>query len=181
MADDKNVGMFVPLTSVWEIQQIRELSVNSPEFKDLLVKLYQTVNNIAISLNKKDTGYYSDIEFVCGQVFFPDPALSSSTPQSPTYRQVFRKVINFGTLPNAGVQSILHGIDTTQNVTFTRIYGVATDSTAPKFFYPIPFASPVALNQNIEITVDATHVNIRTGVDRTNFDRCFVVIEWIKS
>lgn len=173
MAIRNNIGAFVATTNVWDVTQLAQLDVNSPEFKELLVRLYQNVNNIAILLNLKDTGYYDQNEFVNSQLYFPNPA--KNTQQ---YRQVFRTVVNFGTLPNAGTKSVAHNIAITVGVTFTRIYATASDTTSFAYI-PIPFVETTG--NEIQIDVDATNVNITTTSDRTNFTICYVVLEYIKN
>src|SRR5678815_1473821 len=115
-------GAFLPTTDVYDTQAIYELDIKSEDFKEFLVRLRQSTNNIALVVNIKDSGYYVLTEFVNGQAFFPNPLLSSTTQQAPVFRQVFRKVINFGALPNAGTKSVAHGIDINSTFTFTRIY-----------------------------------------------------------
>lgn len=173
-----NPGAFVPTTDNYDVQTIYNLNVNSREFKEFLVRLRQSINNIAMVLNIKDSGYYPLQEFVNGQVFFPDPTLSSSTPTAPVFRQVFRKIINFGGLPNTGTTSVAHGLTITSGFTFTRIYACASDITGSDYI-PIPYASPTDAS-NIELRVDATDVIITTGSDRTAFTVCYVVLEFIK-
>lgn len=174
-----NPGAFIPTTNVWDVSQLYSVDVNSPEFKELLVRLYQNVNNIALLLNIKDTGYYPRAEIVNGQVFFPDPALSSTTAAAPVFRQVFRLVINFGALPNTATKSVAHGLTITAGYTFTRIYGCASDTTGGTYI-PLPYASPTDAS-NIEVSVDATNVNVITGSDRTNFAAAYIILEYIKS
>lgn len=173
-----NPGLFVPTTNVWDVSQIYSADVTSPEFKELFVRLYQNINNISLALNLKDTGYYTIQEFLNGQVFFPDPTLSSTTSQAPTYRQVFRTTVNFETLPNAASKSVAHNIDVTSGYSFTRIYGAATN-TARTSFIPLPFASPT-LNQNIKLEVTDTNVVITTAIDYTAYTTCYCVLEYIK-
>lgn len=156
MANPTDFGSFVPTTS----------GRNIPE----------TLNLMSLVLNTKDTGYYPLTEFINGQLWFPDPALSSSTATAPTYRQVYRKVINTGALPNTGTSSVAHGITITATTSFTRIYGAATDPSTT--FIPLPYASPVDA-ENIALYVDAVNVNITTGNDRTGFTTSYVVLEWI--
>ena len=70
MATSTQYGAFVPTNLIWDVQQLQSVDVNSPEFKELLVRLYQNINNIALVLNIKDTGMYQLSEFVNGQLFF---------------------------------------------------------------------------------------------------------------
>lgn len=168
----------VPTTDVWDVTPIYELELDD-KFEDLLVRLYQNLNNISLSINARDAGYYDTREFLNSQVFFPNPTLNSATLTSPTYRSVFRKVINFGALPNAGAKSVAHGITCTAATSFTRIYGCATDPVALAYI-PLPYASPVLAN-NISIDVNATNVTITTGSNRTAFTICYVILEYLQT
>lgn len=171
------VGAFIPTTNIWDVSQLYSMDVNSQEFKELLVRLYQNLNNISTMVNFKDTGFYDTNEFVNGQLYFPNPALSSQTQQNPLFRQVFRLVIEFGALPNTATKSVAHNISINDAYTFTRIYATASDTTGLNYI-PIPYASPVLAN-NIELNVDATNVNITTGSNRSNYSICYVVLEYL--
>lgn len=176
--DQLGPGAFVTTTNRWDVSKIFEFSPESDEFKQLIVELYQNINDIALVLNIKDSGYYVESEFVNGQIFFPNPSLSSTTAANPVHRQVFRKLINFGSLLNTAAKTAAHGLTIDSNFTFTRIYGCASD-TAGSAYIPIPYASPTAAN-NIEISIDGTNVTITTGSDRTAFTTTYVILEYIK-
>lgn len=173
-----DIGAFLPTTPIFDESKIREINVNGDEFKEFLVTLSQTINNICLISNIKDSGYYYQQEFTTGAVYFPNPNLSSTTAQKPIGRQVVRKVINFGALPNAGSTSVAHGLDISDPKSVVRLYGAATD--AGTSWIPLPFAS-TTLNQNIQLEVDATNVIITTGIDRTGYEKCYVVIEYLTS
>ena len=175
----QDVGSFIPTSYIWDVSQLYSVDVNSPEFKELLVRLYQNVNNIAIVLNTKDSGLYERSEFVNGQLYFSDPTLSSQTNVTPVQRQVYRLVVNFGPLPNAATKSVAHGIPITNGYSFTRIYATATDPVAHSYL-PIPYASCTDVAHNIELNVDATNVNITTGIDRTAYTIVYAVVEYLK-
>ena len=179
MANSAQYGSFVPTTNVWDVQRLYDVNVNSPEFKELLVRLYQNVNNIALILNIKDTGMYNTSEFVNGQLYFSNPSNNSSTAANPILRQVYRTVVNFGALPNTGTKSVPHGIITNNAMTFTRIYGAASDTTGLNYI-PLPYASPTAAN-NIELNADSTNVNITTGSNRSNFNVTYIILEYLKN
>ena len=174
-------GSFVPTTYIWDVAQAQDIDVNSPEFKELLVRLYQNLNEIALNLNLKDTGYYTQEEFVNGQLFLRDPALVNNPslvdPANEAYRQVIRKVILIESLPNTALKSVAHGINVTPTTIFTRIYGSANDLTGNNYI-PLPYSSPTAAN-NIEVNVDSTNVNVITGSNRTAFTNSYIVLEWI--
>src|SRR5579859_3046186 len=97
---NQEVGLFVPTTNVWDTGQIYEANIDNPQLVELLVRLYQNINVVAIALNLKDSGLYFQQEFINGQTFFPNPANSSATELNPSPRQVYRQVIDFGALPN---------------------------------------------------------------------------------
>lgn len=167
-----NVGLYIATTDVWEISRIQEVDVNSEEFKLLLVRLYQNVNNIAIALNMKDSALYPLTQFVNGQQYF------STNPANPNdLRTVFRIVVDVGALP-AGVTTVPHTLPIQMQWTFTRIYGAATDTIGGNY-YPLPFASAGGAN-NIELRADNTNVVI-TNNSGVNFQRCYVVLEWVKN
>lgn len=181
--DNVNPGLFLPTTEIFDVGDLQAAGVSSQRFKELLVRLSQASNDSNIVVNKKISGLYVEEEFVDGSLWFASPALTSTTPQVPEQRQEFRKVINFGALPNAATTSVAHGITVDGNTTFTHIYGTASDVGASKEYIPLPFvdvAGTVAAG-NVELHVDDTNINITTTGDGTNFTVCYVVLEYIKN
>lgn len=170
-------GSFVPTTNVWDVAQLYEVDVNSREFKELLVRLYQNLNVMSVVINNKDSALYTTQEFVNGQLFFQNPALTSQTTSTPALRQVIRLVINFGALPNTGTKSVAHGLTINNSYTFTRIYGCASDTTGLNYI-PLPYASPTLVN-NIELRVNSTNVVVTTGSNRSNFNVCYIILEYL--
>lgn len=167
----QNTGNFVSSTQVWDVGRLYEIEVTSPEFKDLLVRLYQQVNNIAVSLNLKDTGYYLLEEFVTsGQLFNP----ASNDPLQN--RPIFRKTVNIGALP-AGVTNSPHGLTITNTWRFLKIQGAASDAVGMNY-YPLPFASAGGAT-NIEVRVTATNVVV-TNNSGIAFTNAIVVLEYTK-
>ncbi len=172
-----NVGLFVPTTNIWDVDELRNIDVTKPEFKELIVRLYQNINNITLALNLKDSAYYFQQEFVTGQAFFLNPNVI--TNQNSLYRQSFRMVIDCGALANAGTISIPHNIDPLQSYSFTRIYGATSDQTAQSYL-PLPYSSATSIADNIELSVDSTYIYITTGSDRTSYVTTYVVVEYLK-
>lgn len=174
----ENLGLYIPTTQVWDIRDLFNGPIDNDAIAELIVRLYQNINVIANTVNLKTSGMFPLTEFVTGDTFFPNPALTSATPQTPTPRPVIRIVVDFGALPNAGTKVVPHNIDSADaTVIFTKIYATATDPVAVMGI-PIPFASPV-LADNIAVWADALNVNITTGSDRTMFTTCYVVVEYI--
>ena len=179
MATSGTYGSFIPTTNIWDVNQVNDLEDIKPELKELLVRLYQNLNRMSLVLNTKDSGFYVTNEFTTGQVYFPNPANSSATPQGPVFRQTLRVVVNFGPLPNAGVKSVPHNIPVTPGFTFTRIYGCASDTVGFNYI-PLPYASPTLVD-NIELKVTATDVVITTAADYSAYTVTYVILEYIKS
>ena len=167
---------FLQTSYVWDVSEINQLDVNSSEFKELLVRLFLNVNQIINAVNAKDAGFYYTSEFVNGQTFFPVANTAGYVETKP--RNVIRKVVNFGALPNTASKSVAHGITTSANTIFTRIYGAATDPTAQTYL-PLPHSSPVLAN-NISISVNNTNVIITTGANFASYTTVYVILEYLQ-
>lgn len=158
--DQINYGSYVPTTNIWDVGQLYDVDVNSEEFKELLVRLYQNLNLIATVLNTKATGYYINQQFVSGKLFFNPAAASPNDPSQ--LRPGYIISINTGAL-GAGITTVNHNIPVTNTYKWMFIYGAATN-TGTLVGYPLPFAG--ATGNNIEVTVTATQVviNNQSGV-----------------
>ena len=166
----QNTGSYIPTTNIWDVSRLYEVEVGSPEFKELLVRLYQNVNNIAIVLNTKATGYYLNEEFVSGKLFF------NPTSNDPLQlRAGFIETVNTGAL-GAGVTSVNHNITVDSNLKWMFIYGAATN-TSTLVGVPLPYVS--VANTHIQVSVTATQVviNNNSGVTFTDSQ---VTLEYVK-
>lgn len=150
-------------------------------FEEYDVKLREYLNNIAAAVNTKDSGLYDSEEVVTGQQFLP--TFSTTTAGNLNYRNVFRKVIDFGALPNATTKNVAHGISTTQDFSIVRLYATATDPGASTLqaAIPIPYVNVAAPADGVQLAMGATNVAITTTTaNYTIYTRCFVVVEYIK-
>lgn len=170
-----NIGLYLPTTYIFDIQEIQDADINSPEFKDLLVRLYQNINDITLAVNLKTTGYHLTTEFNTGSLLFNINNDFSKT------RNIFRVTVNFGSLPAAGTKSVAHGIaNITNTYSLTTINGASTNPSVPQFI-PIPYSSTTAIANNLEVTVDATNVNITTGgTDYSAYTTTWITLEYVK-
>jgi len=164
-----NTGSFVPTTNVWDVTRLYETEVNSPEFKELLVRLYQNINNMSLVLNTKVSGYYINEEFVSSKLFY-NP--NSTNPLD--LRPGFVKTINTGAL-GAGLTAVNHDLGVTATWQWISINGAATD-TIGLVGNPIPFVGAAG---NIEVSVTSTQVLI-TNTTGIAFTDSQVTIEYIK-
>lgn len=89
---------------------------------------------------------------------------------------IYRKVIDFGELPNAGSKSVAHGV--ADIVRFTRVCGIATDAAGQNL--PLPMVSANGAN-NIYLAVGNARVTIQTASDRSNFTWCYITLEYLRS
>lgn len=167
-----NTGSYVASTNVWDIGQLYQVEVGSPEFKELLVRLYQNVNNIALVLNTKTSGYNITQEFVSSKLFY-NPVADPNDPL--LLRPGFIKSINTGAL-GAGITAVNHDITVTGTFQWMFISGAATD-TGTLVGYPLPFSG--ATGNNIEVTVTATQVIINNNSGVT-FTHSQVTLEYCK-
>lgn len=172
-----NSGLFVPTTNIWDVGSLKEMDINKPEFKELLIRLYQNINNVCLALNLKESALYFPQEFVTGQTFFLNPNVIKSG--NVKNRQSYRMVINCGSLADTATISIPHNINTTPSFTFTRIYGASSDTTNLSYL-PLPYSSATSIADNIELSVDSTYIYITTGSDRTSYVTTYVVVEYLK-
>jgi hypothetical protein len=173
-------GVLLQNTQVWDVTEAQEIDVTKPAFKELLVRMYQNLNLIALTVNNKESSFYATFETLKGQQFFPNPSLNSSTPTTPEYRQTYNKTINFGALPNNTTKSVAHGIPINSGYTFTRIYGTATNTTALTAL-PLPYVDPSSLANGILLSVNGTNVNVKTAANYSAYNVTYIVLEYIKS
>lgn len=146
----------------------------SREPDQFLIQITKVYNDFATFINNRQTGTFNLSETVAGQFFF-NPVVSNTAPANP--RPAYRKVFSIGAI-NAGATSVTaHGIS---NITsFTFINGVAIVSGP--IFRPIPYASVTAVNQQIEINVDSTNINISNGAAAPNITSAIIVLEYLKN
>lgn len=152
------------------------IPANWEESRPVIVEQFKRVSN---AVNLREIGWFLDEEVLSGKAFIPSANQLADGGTSQQFRQVFRKVIDFGPLPAAGSKSVPHGISVTANFTLVQAYAAATDPVALVSF-PIPYAEPVILANAVSLTIDSTNVNITVGINRSNFTRCFVVLEYLQ-
>lgn len=149
--------------------------------RELIAERQRLTANI---INIKENGNYQNSELLTAQQWFS----TSAAGQPYKTRYTYRMVVDFGALPNTATKSVAHGIlgidpggAVNSSFLFTRIYGCASNqAAAAEQFIPIPYASTTALANQIEIWVDPTNVNIRTGANYAAYT-AYCVLEYLKS
>lgn len=182
--EQNNVGLFIDTTQIWD--EYLQAAQEGIDARELFLRLYQNINKIAIALNLKDSGLYSQTEFVNGQVWCPINEItnfvgtvgSANSQANAEPRQVYRKIVFCGALLNAAAKTIPHGIAISDTTRFVRIYGAANtiNTSATKLYKPIPCTGV----NPIDLLVDATNITLTTTTNLTAFNEVWVVLEYLK-
>ena len=147
------------------------ISVEFPKDFDRFLVIFDLLyKRIANSVNSKEGGLFSLTEVAAFMQYY--------TANPNQFRPVYRIVIDFGALPNAGSKSVVHNLQVTNTFRWVRIYGAATDPTALSGI-SLDRSSPT-LNENIKVDVDATNVTITTAIDYSSYTSAQVVLEYTK-
>ena len=152
------------------------------DFDKFYVQFSQLYKRMAAAINSKDIGTYLQSEIVNGQQYENPrgPGAAPGLPSSTNVNQIYRKVINFGTLPNAGPGVAAHGLADYANCHFTRIYAAATDLTTNAI--PIPYINVAAPADSIQLDIGPVNVVITTTTANwIGYTECYVVIEYFKA
>lgn len=147
------------------------------KWEDAQEFLVEALKEMSNAINIRQIGWYLDEELLSGKAFIPI-SLPPGDPTPQQFRAVLRKVVDTGPLPNTGTKSVPHGIVFDNNFTLVQLYGAATDPVAFAAI-GLGFASTVPAN-SIELYIDATNINITTGINRSNYTRSFVTIEYMQ-
>jgi hypothetical protein len=140
------------------------------EFEPFRVKFLQLYRDISNIVNVRQIGIFDLQEFLTGEQWF-----TSGDPQKK--RQTYRKTFSIGAIATGATSTTAHGI--TGITAFTHIYGTCVTDVVD--YRPIPYASVTAVNQQIEIRVDATNITIINGAASPNITSALVVLEYLKS
>lgn len=144
------------------------------------VQLIQMINDICIAINSKESGFYSDETTLTSEKVLPTYCNDLTGAVSVYHRTVRRKVIFSETLPNSSAKVIPHNIVYPNGSVGWRLWGGASILDGDKNlngFLQLPYAHPTPANC-ISLFSDRNNIIITTGVNRTNFNFSFVVIEY---
>lgn len=90
-------------------------------------------------------------------------------------KPLYRKIIDYGTLPNTTTRTLEHNISNVD--IFTKVEGIANDGIT---FLPLPYAhSNVAFN--VVLNTTKTYVSIATNSDRTTYTKTYITLEYTKT
>ena len=92
-------------------------------------------------------------------------------------KPIYRKVVNFGALPNASIKTVNHDISNLNTV--VNFYGIILNTNTGDRL-PLNVPSPSGPQYDILTTITNTQVKISCSVDRT-MQNAVVVLEYTKS
>lgn len=140
--------------------------------------IVEQLKRLANAVNIREIGWFIDQEVLSGKSFIPGTNNSTNGATSQLFRQVLRKVIDFGALPAAGTKSVPHEIVFDSNFSLTFLGAYATDPVN-LIAFPIPYSDGTVMGA-VSVFMDATNVSISVNMDRSTFTRCFVIIEYMQ-
>lgn len=158
---DKTTGELVTLangTRMW---------IGTKEAHDLAVQQGTMPNNCMVCITNDAAG---------------EEAWEYSTSETNTGKKwidgkpIYRKVVNFGTLPNATTKSVAHGV--TDLDTWTSIKGVAQVSTSA---ISLPYTDIGDVSRSIACAISAGNIIVDTGtLNRADYLGYFI-LEYTKT
>lgn len=138
--------------------------------QELINRLNKAYEDTATRLNVKQIGIFDLVEFLTGEQWY-----TVGNPQ--VKRQAFRKAFQIGAIASGVTLNTAHGL--TGVTAYTHIYGTAiTDFPDNR---PIPYSSVTAVNQQIEIRIDATNIIISNGAAAPNITSAIAILEYLKN
>lgn len=91
-------------------------------------------------------------------------------------KPIYRKVVDFGALPNATNKTVLHNISNLSYV--IKLSAITYNGT---YWLNLPHVNVSTVSQNIAIEADATNIRITAGSNRSNYTSCYVTLEYTKT
>ena len=157
-------------------------SLQAKEAKDETVPHFTGTRNeinSAISQNKIPDGAYVSVTDDIDQDYDTDYSTNETKLANKWIdgKPIYRKVVDFGALPNADAKTVAHNISNVD--TFIYVNGVAkkSDHTA----IPVNYINPMAINNSIGLYVDSTNVTIITTNDLRDYANTYVFLEYTKT
>lgn len=92
-------------------------------------------------------------------------------------KPIYRKVVDFGTLPNATSKNVAHNISNLSNVVNIKGWTKRADGTT----FPLPYESGSQINESMALFSNNTNISIYCGVNRTEFTTTYIILEYTKS
>ena len=94
-------------------------------------------------------------------------------------KKLYRKVIDFGALPNNSTKEVLHNVTNVDNIYIN--YGASfVKQNGTNYKFGVTHTNTSSMSAQWETYVDSTKIYIKTGSDRTGYS-AYVTIEYTKN
>lgn len=93
-------------------------------------------------------------------------------------KNIYKKTVNFGAMPNATVKSVNHSISNLDRV--LKVEGYAYDPSGTGTMVPLPMPSTHP-DYDIQIDVKATVIEIASNANRSNYSESYVTLYYTKT
>lgn len=134
--------------------------------------LTETLNKLQIEKGSVSTDYVEHKEFSNKQIYSTNEQVIGTWIDG---KPLYRKIIDYGTLPNTTTRTLEHNISNVD--IFTKVEGIANDGVT---FLPLPYAhSNVVFN--VVLNTTKTNVSIATNSDRTTYTKTYITLEYTKT
>lgn len=90
-------------------------------------------------------------------------------------KPIYRKVIDFGALPNNTTKSVGHNIANLDTV--VSFHGIAYDGS---YYIPIPYVNTTS-SDSIALYMNNNSIVLKTGIDRTSYTKCHLIVLYTKT
>ena len=169
-------GYYLATTGTYDSDVIQGLDVNSPEFKDYLVYIQQSLNDHALFVNNKPSGKLNSYEQISGRTLGAPQGTSLGT-RSDLRIAAYHVTVFVNDLA-MGAVNYLHNIPDVDNVNFNGLYlwGSVTD---PVNFITLslPYIGPEGY---IGLKYDDTNLIVTSSFDTSAYTKGKVTIEYTK-
>lgn len=164
-SQEYNIGDTLVATDGQFYDVIAHISPNATIVLNGNVKLGGNIVDLINSLSSQisNLGNYSTTEHLTGKYWVDG-------------KPIYRKVVDFGALPNNGRKDVNHGISSISS--WVSIQGIAWESS--KNAVPLPHVD-TDNSYSIAIWSTPTAVIIKTSQNRSPFASCYVILEYTKT
>lgn len=122
------------------------------------------MTNIQLTSEISDLSNYSTTEHLTGKYWVDG-------------KPIYRKVVNFGILPNNNRKDINHNISGISN--FVSFYGITWNNSKTSMI--LPHVDVLDSSYSVALWLTTTSIVIVTRQNRSEFSNCYVVIEYTKA
>lgn len=148
-----------------------DIPENWEESRQFLVEQTREMTN---GINAREVAIYVEDEQLTGGQFVKGTA----TP--PQFRNIFRKVVPFGALPNAGAKSVPHNITLSPDTLIIKHHAWGNDLVG-NLSIPIPYVNVLNPADGVQIERIGANITITTTTGNyINYTSTFVILEYIQ-